>query len=254
MTGTRWQARAAGGRFVALTFEGSVNAAELSKMTPAAPLTSSLWEQAQPIYAAIQRHPFVTGLTAGTLQRDRFAFYITQDALYLRHFARCLMALGASAPPEATALFGRHATDALKVEQDLHEGVVRALGLHAEQVRGAAQAPTCLAYTSFLLAGAFGRPFHEGLAAILPCYWIYQKLGKELLAKGSPEPLYQRWIATYGGEPFDKAVREILDLADATGARLTEAERSPMRNRFLTACRYEWMFFDMAHSLERWPV
>jgi thiaminase (transcriptional activator TenA) len=223
-------------------------------MTPASPFTDSLWDDARPVYAAIQRHPFITGITAGTFPRDRFAFYITQDALYLRDFARTLMALGATAPEEATALFGRHATEALKVEQQLHKGVVRDLGMHTEQVHRAQCSPTCMAYTSFLLATALGQPFHEGLAVILPCYWIYQKVGRELIEQGSPDPIYQRWIGTYGGEPFDAVVREVLDLANGLAPTLTEAQREAMRGRFLTACRYEWMFFEMANRLERWPV
>jgi len=226
----------------------------MTVMTTAAPFTDSLWDDARPVYAAIQRHPFVTGITAGTFPRDRFAFYITQDALYLRDFARTLMALGATAPEDATALFGRHATEALKVEQQLHEGVVRDLGMHSEQVRKAQPSPTCMAYTNFLLATAFSRPFHEGFAAILPCYWIYQKVGRELIKQGSPDPIYQRWIGTYGGEPFDAVVREVLDLANAVAPALSVAEREAMRGRFLTACRYEWMFFEMADRLERWPV
>src|SRR5579864_4896048 len=162
--------------------------------------TNALWAAIEPIYGAIRKHPFLTGLADGTLPRDRFAFYITQDSLYLREFARALAALAARAPDEAVALFGRHLVDALKVEMALHESFVRELGLHPEQVNGAELAPTCLAYTSYLLAATLGRPFHEGLGAVLPCYWIYQNVGKELLARGSPNPLYQSWIATYGGD------------------------------------------------------
>jgi thiaminase (transcriptional activator TenA) len=214
-----------------------------------------LWSEIRTIYGAIGKHPFLTGLTAGTLPRDRFAFYVTQDALYLREFARALASLAAIAPNEAAiTLFGRHAVEALKVEAALHEGFVRDLGMHIEQVRAAEPAPTCLAYTSFLLATTRGGPFHEGLAAILPCYWIYQRVGRGLLPKGSPDPLYARWIAAYGGDEFDRLVAEVLALTDTVATGLTEAQRSAMIRRFVTASRYEWMFWEMAYQRERWPV
>ena len=31
----------------------------------------------------------------------------------------------------------------------------------------------------------------EALAAVLPCYWIYERVGKSLLENGCPEPRYQ---------------------------------------------------------------
>ena len=53
-----------------------------------------------PIYEAILRHPFVAGLTDGSLPRDRFRFYAVQDALYLREFARALSLAAARAPED----------------------------------------------------------------------------------------------------------------------------------------------------------
>ena len=42
-----------------------------------------LWESISDIYGAILAHPFITGLTDGTLPEQSFAFYVIQDALYL---------------------------------------------------------------------------------------------------------------------------------------------------------------------------
>jgi thiaminase (transcriptional activator TenA) len=52
--------------------------------------TEELWQSIERIYAAILRHPFLTGLTDGSLPRESFQFYALQDALYLREFARAL--------------------------------------------------------------------------------------------------------------------------------------------------------------------
>ena len=52
--------------------------------------SAELWQAITPIYAAILDHPFVRGLTDGSLSREAFRFYAVQDALYLRDFARAL--------------------------------------------------------------------------------------------------------------------------------------------------------------------
>ena len=43
----------------------------------------------------------MTGLTDGTLPRDCFAFYVVQDALYLRDYAKTLAVVAAKAPDTA---------------------------------------------------------------------------------------------------------------------------------------------------------
>ncbi|MDT4912800.1 MAG: hypothetical protein QOC66_1928, partial [Pseudonocardiales bacterium] len=60
--------------------------------------TSRLWSAAEPIYAAILEHPFLTGLTDGSLPPAAFAYFLGQDAHYLRDYARALAVVGAKAP------------------------------------------------------------------------------------------------------------------------------------------------------------
>ena len=217
--------------------------------------TRELWAAMTPIYAAILRHPFLTGLTDGSLPRERFVFYAVQDALYLREFARALALAAARAPEDDwIIMFSDHAATALRVERSLHEGFFKELGLSPAQVNATPMAPTNLAYTSYLLAAAHGAPYHEALAALLPCYWIYWEVGKTLERGGSPDPLYARWIATYASGEFGAVVRAVLAATDAVAARLQPDERAAMQRHLLTTSRYEWMFWDMGWRMENWPV
>jgi thiaminase/transcriptional activator TenA len=218
-------------------------------------LTSELWKAATPIYDAILRHPFLLGLTDGSLARESFRFYAVQDALYLRAFARALSLAAAHAPrDEWIIMFNEHAAGALKVERELHESFFVDFGLTTAAVDATPLAPTNVAYTSYLLAVAHGSPFHEAVAALLPCYWIYWEVGKELERRGSPDPLYTRWIGTYASEDFGGVVRAVLECTDALAAALRPAERASMTRHFVTTSRYEWMFWDMGHRRESWPV
>jgi thiaminase/transcriptional activator TenA len=217
--------------------------------------TKELWTAMEPIYAAILQHPFVRGLTDGTLPRESFRFYAVQDSLYLREFARALSVAAARAPHDDwIIMFNEHAATALRVERALHEGFFREFGLTPDAVAATPLAPVNQAYTSYLLAVAYGAPFHENIAALLPCYWIYWEVGKALERAGSPEPIYARWIGTYASEDFGAVVRAILGAVDAVAGRLGPAERDAMRRHAVTTSRYEWMFWDMGYRLERWPV
>ena len=221
---------------------------------PQTSFTGELWVSIEPIYAAIRRHPFITGLTDGSLPRERFEFYAIQDALYLREFARAVAIAGARAPKDDwIIMLTEHAAGALRVERTLHEGFFQEFELTADAAVTTPLAPTTLAYTNYLLTVAYGAPFHEALAALLPCYWIYWEIGKELAGAGSPNPLYARWIGTYGSAEFGAVVGAVLDATNEVAVRLGDIERAAMRRHFRTTSRYEWMFWDMGYRCELWP-
>jgi len=222
---------------------------------PAAGFTVELWNAASPIFQAILEHSFVRGLTDGSLPEERFRFYVKQDSLYLREYARCLALASAKAPTSAWCeMFAAHAQSALNVERSLHEAYFASWGLAPEEVEATQPTPTTLAYTSYLLRVAGTGTFEELIGAILPCYWIYWEVGKSLVAGGSPNAVYQRWIDAYASEQFANAVQRVLDAANRSTADLPASRRALVQHHYLTASRYEWMFWDAAYRMESWPV
>ncbi len=217
--------------------------------------TARLWAGIAPTFEAILCHPFVTGLTDGTLDPESFAFYVVQDAIYLTDYARALAVVGAKAPASPQiAMFARHAAAAVEVERTLHDSLLADLGIDPARAARAEPAPTNLAYTSYLLATVHTGSFVEGLAAVLPCYWIYAEVGSHLVARGSPDARYRRWIDTYGGEEFGAVVREVLAVADRVGVTLSGEQEEAAHAAFRTTARYEWMFWDMGLRREGWPL
>jgi thiaminase/transcriptional activator TenA len=217
--------------------------------------SEQLWQGIAGIYRAILAHPFLSGLSDGSLPSDAFTFYVLQDAVYLRGYAQALAAVGSRAPASAeTEMFARHAADVVAVERTLHDSLLAGLGIDPAAAEAAEAAPTTLAYTSYLLATARGGSYAEGVGAVLPCYWIYWEVGKELRRLGSPSPRYQQWIDTYGGEEFGGVVREVLAVTDRLGPGLAPSERTLVHRHFRATSRYEWMFWDMGFRKENWPV
>ncbi|GAA3791035.1 thiaminase II [Sphaerisporangium flaviroseum] len=219
------------------------------------PYSEELWDAIDPIYTAILGHPFITGLVDGSLPRDAFRHFVVQDSHYLRDYARALALCGAKAPTQDdVAAFAGDAVGAIAAEQEMHAEFMSALGGSAEQAARAPVAPTTRAYTSYLLATVYGGSFLDGLAAVLPCYWIYARVGEALLKESSPDPLYQRWIAAYGDESFQNVVRRVVALADRSGEEATPLQRGRALDHFVTTARYEWMFWNAAWHQETWPI
>jgi thiaminase (transcriptional activator TenA) len=137
-------------------------------VTGSGPLTAELWSSIDATYGAILEHPFIAGLTDGSLDQAAFRFYVIQDAHYLREFARALSVAAARAPEERDiAMFNEHAAGAIAVERQLHESFFSDFGVSEADVAATPMAPTNLAYTSYLLAVAYAgrsqRPW-------LPCF------------------------------------------------------------------------------------
>lgn len=214
----------------------------------AAEFTAQLWSDATPIYRETLEHPFLKGLSDGTLPKHRFKFYMLQDARYLTQFGKALSALAAKAPSDEAAIFlNEGAVSTIRVERLLHQSFFTKAEHEATTM-----APTNVAYTNHLLATVTQGSYAEGLAAVLPCYWIYAEVGKELKKRGSKDEAYAKWINTYGAESFDAKVREILRMMDQAAERATPAERQRIREIFLRSVRYEYLFWDMAWREERW--
>lgn len=219
-------------------------------LTQQAPFTDELWRTAQPIVQRATAHAFLQGLADGTLPKDRFRYYMRQDKLYLQDFARALTHLaGKTKNPEYHAFLRQGAKNTVAVEAKLHETFFT-----AAEMAGTEMAPTNTAYTSHLLATAAHGSFAEGIAAVLPCYWIYWEVGRELKKRGSKDPDYQRWVNQYSADAFGASVKKILAIMNAEAAKLDPAARQRVHRAFELSARYEYMFWDMAWRQEEWPV
>ena len=218
--------------------------------------SDTLWNAiAGDIYPGIIEHPFILGLTTGELDEAAFRHYVCQDSAYLEAFGRGLAMLAAkSDSSSAFLMFCEHARSTVLVEEALHRDFLMAWSDAGQQPPEWNQmAPNGLLYSSYLLRVAYERPYHEALAAFLPCYWIYRRVGQHLVGKGSPHPLYQRWIDTYSGEEFGAVVREILALVEQVAAPLTADQKARMIAHFRRTSELEYLFWDMAWKRQQWP-
>ena len=212
--------------------------------------SNTAWHEALPIYNTITAMPFIKELTAGTLDLEKFKYYMQQDAHYLEYFARTLAVIAAKVPDVNTMLdFVRFAEGAIVVERALHDGYFK----QYEVGERAPISPTCHHYVHFMKSMAFGSDVSVAMAAVLPCFWIYKKVGDHILEHQSQnDNPYADWIATYAGEEFGLIVDKAIALCDAAAATATPAQQEAMTAAFVTASRLEFAFWDSAYKSEKW--
>ena len=213
---------------------------------PAGPWTAALWAAGGETWHQILDLPFVRALGDGTLDEDLFAFYLDQDALYLRDYSRALATLSARADTaEAQVHWAAGAHEAIAAESQLHEGWL------ANRARLGGPSPITMGYTNFLRASAAGDDYVVGAAAILPCYWLYEEVGAVLSSQNHADHPYAEWLSMYGGEEFAADVARSLAEVERAFEAASPAQRVRAARAYLSACVYEREFFDQAHRALR---
>lgn len=202
-----------------------------------------------PILRAIYNHPFTLELVDGTLTTERFQYFLRQTGVHLGPFARALALVGAKMrSPEDVSLLLHFSERAIMIERELSGHYFVDYG-----VAPAAQtSPSCFAYGTHILERAALGTVGEGMAALLPGFWIYREVcdhTRKLAEQGNP---YLEWIDSYCNEAQSVVVNQAISLVDRLAGEAGEEERQNMMNAFIASCRYEYYFREDAHALNAW--
>jgi thiaminase/transcriptional activator TenA len=218
--------------------------------------TDRLHRLSQPVWEAEHDHPFVRGIGDGTLDVEKFKFWVRQDYLFLIDYARMLALAVARAPDlETMRRFADLVHSTLSVEMELHRSYAAEFGIRPEELEAEEKAPATRGYTDFLLRVAAVDEFPELIAALLPCMWGFCDIGQRLAQGPSPaDERYAKWIDMYASTEFAELAAWCRDLVDRTAAGLPEEALRRLEDAFLTSSRYEYQFWEMAWNEERWPA
>jgi len=219
-------------------------------------ISAMLRAEVDEIWAAQHAHPFVRGIGDGSLDPARFACWLRQDYRFLIDYARLFGAGILRAPTlEMMTAFAAIGHEILATEMDLHRTYCAEFGISVAEMESEPRAPTTEGYTNLLLRVAATGDFAELLGALLPCMWGFHEIATWLAAQGMPdEPRYRAWIEMYAGAEFGVLAQWCIDLLDDACTGLPRPALDRVCEAFLTSSRYELAFWEMAWSMETWPV
>jgi len=219
-----------------------------------APFSEYLRVQAEPIWAAQHVHPFVRGIGDGSLDVEKFGFWLRQDYLFLIDYARLFATAVVRAPDlQSMTTFSRLLYEVLGREMELHRSYCAEFGITPADLERTSKSPTTQGYTDFLLRTATTGNYTELLGALLPCMWGYSEVGTTLIRRGLPEDhRYRRWINVYADPEFAELAMWCRTLVDESCRNLTADQAARVERAFMTSSRYELAFWDMAWRQEDW--
>ncbi|MEO0354156.1 MAG: TenA family protein [Cyanobacteria bacterium P01_A01_bin.3] len=201
-------------------------------------IAQSLWQANQELAIVCLNHPFVKGIGDGSLARERFAYYVGQDAFFLESFMRAYSIAAAKAPDwQGTQQFHELAAGVLD-ELQLHGSFAREWDVDIASVQ---PGKSTRQYTDFLLATAWSQSVGITTAAMLPCMKLYGYLGTELASSPNEQHVYRDWIETYSSDEFFALVRQLETLAEQY-----ISDTSAVKDAYRYAMQCELDFFQAA--------
>ena len=66
-------------------------------------------------------------------------------------------------------------------------------------------------------------------------------------------PQFDAWIDMYGGDDFEKEVKEYIAIVDDAVKDADSETLKRMEEHFIMSCKLEHMFWDQADELMQWP-
>lgn len=210
---------------------------------------NDFWRSIEPVFKKITEHPFNRKLADGSLEEEKFKFYLSQDAVYIGEYSRALASLASKAPSHEQLMeFISFAKEGLEIERELHNHFMQIFHVRkAEKV-----ALSTEAYANFLLSAAAYKSYEEALAALLPCFWLYNEVAVYIYKIASKENKYQKWIDTYASSEFDQTTERLKEITENLAQRSNSKTRKRMKELFIRSAEYEWFFWDSAYHLKYW--
>lgn len=213
-------------------------------------LFSRLVAAAAEPWRAYTRHDFVMLLAGGGLPEACFRRYLTQDYLFLLHFARAWgLAIYKSETLAEMRRAQRLVAATLDVEIGLHIDYCRGWGLSEAAMAAEPEALATIAYSRFVLDRGLAGDRLDLETALAPCIVGYAAIAAERVADPATRldgNRYREWLEMYAGAEYQDLAREAMAALDEEFVRRGGDGRFPsLAATFSTASRLEADFWQM---------
>lgn len=217
-------------------------------LEPCGRWTQALWNASADVDHNIMNMPFIKALCDGSLDKDLFAFYINQDAEYLKRYSRALAAVASkSTDDKARVHWASGSALCIEAESQLHTNWLGGMDIKMDP----SCSPVTLSYVNHLLARTSADDYVIGAASVLPCYWLYAEVGRALISGNTPDNPYHDWINMYSSDEFEEGVKAAIGFVEKAFEEAGPKDRVLAAQAYMTSCIYEYNFFNQAHRALR---
>ncbi|MBW1858412.1 MAG: TenA family protein [Deltaproteobacteria bacterium] len=217
-------------------------------------VSERLHKDTEQVWNKIISHPFVVELYQGSLPMEKFKTYILQDYSYLVDAIKNFSIIASRAQSvdvmrETVEIAHLEATG----EFQGYEDFLHTLGYTLDDAMQVEPFQVNLSYRGFLLTTSSMGASQEALVSVLPCFWSYLDIAlyHQDALSSNPNKIYSDWASVYLSKEYAQLVEKLRRLVDLTG---DDFSYEKLKSIFLTASRYEYMYWDAVYNFESWPV
>jgi thiaminase II len=202
-------------------------------------------------------HEFIRKIADGTLPEESFRHYLTQDYVYLIHFARAHALAAYKEHHMADIAHAAHLVLSIARETKVHVSYCAEWGISLEELESTVEAVPNLSYSRFFLEKGISGDRLDLRVALLPCFEGYRQIGKRLFEdpntkrRGNP---YWNWICSYADNEYQESCREnsqlLLRLYRELVPDSNKARWKQLCDTFRQATILEARFWDMGLYLQ----
>jgi thiaminase (transcriptional activator TenA) len=212
---------------------------------------------AREIWQKILNHRFIRDLSNDILPVNKFLFYLYQDHYFLEEFANFLQsAKQKSTDDKMKKWLDSLYSNTVNLEMEMQSQILNSLVVSSQSSFSSAAkynifpSKTTLDYTSYLRRISSSGTFSEIVSVMAPCPWTYLEIAQQLSKIPIQNEAYKNWVRFYSSNESRTQVDEIKQILNILSKNENEKSKKVMKNHFATACKYEYLFWEMAYSLD----
>lgn len=208
-------------------------------------------------FTKIYQHTYVQQLHNGTLPRQKFKEYLQQDGMYLLDLVTTLKLI-ATKLTDATqrTTLTKLATETIDYERTMLAQYLYAGQEFFQKKEPVAKILPVQVYTDHLLQTAETADAAIAMASILPCFWSYCSLGRQMMEKNiliQPTHPYHAWISCYTDAGYNESVNALIEITGTLGNLASLEVQEQMIVAFGKSAEHELGFYEaiLPHQQEQ---
>jgi thiaminase (transcriptional activator TenA) len=214
----------------------------------------TLKQHSNDTWRKILSHRFVMELSSELLPLNKFVFYLRQDHYFLGEFSKFLHSVKEKTNDNKLkewldCLY----SNTVNFEMEMQKQLLNSLWVSSSSPNTSNYEffprRTTLNYTSYLMNTSSKGTFSEILSVMAPCPWTYLEIAQKLSKFPIGNEAYRKWVQFYSSTESHRQVSEIKEILNRLGDKVDEKSKAKMKNHFANACRYEYLFWEMAYNL-----
>ena len=153
--------------------------------------------------------PFFQEMTNGTLDKNKFFYYMKQDSLYLRHYAECSDKVTEKIEPEYKPYFSKLSYNTKAYYKQVDKILIENGNFtNAKYITSAT-----MGYIDHMELGC-DKSVEVAQALLLTCNWIYREVGAYIYNNSVENNIYEPWITPYSDPDYIASVDEQIVIFD----------------------------------------